>query len=89
MTKEKVNKIYDILVNVGGAIEHYRDSFVYAHTSKDECTEWRFMGKLGYGGKYRSDTNSVDCYLEDETKERLEIIDEINKQLKEINATSN
>lgn len=88
MTIEKANKVYDILVNMGGAAENYRDSFIYHHTDNIHgecntlCNEWRFCGKLGYGGKYRSDSNTVDCYLEDETEERLEIIEEINKQLK-------
>lgn len=90
MTEDRANKIYDILVNSGGAAEDMRDSFIYHHTdnkygeSNEVCTEWRFCGKLGYGGKYRSDYNTVDCYLEDETEEILKIIDEINKELHEI-----
>ena len=84
MTEERANKVYDILVELGGAVENMRDSFVYAHMSKDVCTEWRFQGKLGFGGKYRSEYNTVDCYREDETKKRLKIIDKINNKLKEI-----
>ena len=45
------------------------------------CDEWRFMGKLGFGGKYRSGTNRVDCYSEDETPERLDLIKQINIKL--------
>ena len=86
MTIDNANKIYDILVQLGGADEKMRDGFVYQHTDDEGnlCTEWRFMGRLGYGGKYRSKYNSVDCYQEDETKERLKIIDKINKELKKI-----
>ena len=64
MTEERANKVYDILVNIGGASEYMRDSFVYHHSdyTNGNCTEWRFMGKLGYGGKYRSNYNAVDCY---------------------------
>ena len=88
MTIEQANKIYNILVNLGGASEDMRDSFVYHHiddkTDKNHeiCTEWRFMGKLGYGGKYRSRYNTVDCYKEDETKTTLKLVNEINELLK-------
>lgn len=82
MTKEKANKVYDLLVSIGGAYEPHRDNFVYYHTeSKDGCDEWRFVGKLGFGGKYRSDYNRVDCYLEDETPERVKLMDELNREL--------
>lgn len=81
-TNELANKIYDVLVNLGGASEHERSGFIYHHVdSKDGCDEWRFQGKLGYGGKYRSRYNTVDCYQEDETKERLKLIKQINSLL--------
>ena len=85
MQKKKANSIYDLLVAIGGAVESERDSFVYHHCKEDECTEWRFQGKLGYGGKYRSQTNSVDCYIEDYTPERKKIINELNEALSKIN----
>jgi len=85
MNRDKANKVYDILVNLGSATENMRDSFIHSHIrEEDMCTEWRFMGKLGCGGKYRSERNTVDCYLEDETEDRLKIINEINKELKKI-----
>lgn len=85
MNQEKANKVYDILVSIGGAYEPYRDSFVYHHTkSKDKCSEWRFSGKLGFGGKYRSSYNRVDCYKEDETPERMKLIKELNSALAKI-----
>ena len=85
MTKEKANKVYDLLVSIGGAYEPERDSFIYHHTeSKDGCSEWRFSGKLGFGGKYRSGYNRVDCYREDETPERIKLMDEINGVLAKI-----
>lgn len=82
MTVETANKIYDVLVEFGGANETMRNSFIYHHSeSKDVCTEWRFSGKLGFGGKYHSQTNKVDCYREDETPERNQLITEINTLL--------
>lgn len=85
MTKQMANKIYDILVGLGGASpnESDRSNFIYHHVkSKDGCTEYRFGGKFGFGGKYRSLTNSVDCYSEDENPYRIELIDKINQELK-------
>lgn len=82
MNKEKLNKVYDLLVSIGGAYEPERDSFIYHHT--EGCSEWRFSGKLGFGGKYRSGYNRVDCYLEDETPERIKLMNELNSELVKI-----
>ena len=85
ITLEKANKIYDLLVDIGGACEPDRDSFIYHHTKSEYgCTEWRFSDKLGFGGKYRSGYNRVDCYREDETSNRIKIIDELNAALSQI-----
>ena len=85
MTPDKANKIYDVLVTLGGAAEIDRENFVYHHCEyKYNCTEWRFGGKLGFGGKYRCGNNRVDCYPEDETPQRKEIIEIINSKLSEI-----
>jgi hypothetical protein len=85
MNKNRANKIYDILVNLGGASERMKDSFIYHHCeSNDGCDEWRFGGKLGFGGKYRSRTNTVDCYLEDETISKKHLIKNINLELSKI-----
>jgi len=45
--------------------------FIVEFTSKEPCTEWRFQGSLGFGGKFRYPRMSVDCYPEDETPARL------------------
>jgi len=84
MTKTLANKIYDILVDIGGAPERDREYFLYHHTSNEPCGEWRFCGKLGFGGKFRSDSNRVDCYQEDMTPERMVIISEINNELSKL-----
>lgn len=81
MDKEIANKVYDVLVSIGGATESYRDSFIHHHTPPNSCDEWRFGGKLGFGGKYRSRYNTVDCYSEDETTERKNLIKKLNEAL--------
>jgi len=86
MSENKANKIYDLLVSVGGAKEEDRVDFIYQHcTHKDGCSEWRFCGKLGFGGKYRSKWNGVTYYPEDETPEKKEITNTLNEMLKKIN----
>ena len=85
MTKEFATKVYELLVSIGGADASDIDSFVYHHTEdKYGCTEWRFCGKLGFGGKYRSSRNTVDCYSEDETAERVELMELLNRELKKL-----
>lgn len=85
MNEIEANAVYDLLVRIGGANENERASFVYHHCqSKEGCTEWRFQGKLGYGGKYRSERNTVDCYTEDYTPENEKIINELNEALSKL-----
>lgn len=86
MTEDFANKVYDILIEFGGATESYRSSFIHAHC-KDEypCQEWRFQGHLGFGGKYRSERNKVDYYAEDQTDERDAIKNTVNTKLQAIN----
>ncbi len=50
------------------------------------CNEYRFCGALGFGGKFRNNGNQnntphVDCYREDETPARLEMIEAANAEL--------
>lgn len=80
-SKEWFDKVYSILVQFAGAREEDRDGFIYDHTNDFECREWRFCGKLGFGGKYRSGRNKVDCYPEDLTPERSAIIQQTNEEL--------
>jgi hypothetical protein len=76
------SKVFDLLVSIGGAHESLRADFVYHHARETPpCDEYRFQGNLGFGGKYRRRTNTVDCYLEDETPERLQIIKRLNEAL--------
>lgn len=92
LDNQTANEIYDILVSIAGAPEdHGRDDFVY-HQTNEVCSEYRFQGKLGFGGKFwrnmgiRGDGTwgerwYVTYYSEDETNARLEITERVNKAL--------
>lgn len=86
LTEEFANKVYDLLVNIGGAKESERIDFIYSHCIDTYgcCIEWRFQGKLGFGGKYKSTWNGVMCYSEDETTKRIKVIKELNEELKKL-----
>ncbi len=85
ISKDTANKIYDLLVQIGGAQESERGGFIVYHTNIwSYPEEWRFMGKLGFGGKYYININKVDCYLEDDTPETIEIKEKINQELSKI-----
>ena len=82
-------KVFDLLEKKGGMYinvkdrEYYRDDFIKSHLSnkKHPCSEWRFKGKFGFGGKYRSETNKIDYYIEDKTDELDLLRDKINHEL--------
>lgn len=76
MNEEKANLIYTILVENAGANESWRDDFVY-HMIKG-TKEYRFQGKLGFGGKLYSNPLRISCYSEDCNSEREQIIKEVN-----------
>lgn len=79
------NKVYDIMVAIAHADTGYRDAFIYNYVEdKFTSNEWRIQGTLGFGGKYRGDTNTVDCYAEDETPQRIETMKLINFELKKL-----
>jgi len=85
--KEKYEKIYDVLIELGGANPRDKEQFVqYLLYSKDESfTEFRFMGKFGFGGKfYGGDRNYINYYTEDNTPEREVLKDRINDIIEEI-----
>lgn len=86
-------KVWAILVERAGASAHPddRDSFINAFLDlKYPPTEWRFCGKLGFGGKFwRNERMSappfyVNCYSEDRTPERDQIIEDVNVLLKDL-----
>jgi len=82
MTESKANSIYDILVELGGASERDRSSFVFHHT-KGDCNEYRFQGKFGFGGKFWSRYLDVNYYSENQTDELDELQQTINDKIME------
>lgn len=87
-----LNEVWDILVAEAGASNDpdERDQFRYRHldANHDAPREWRFQGKLGFGGKVRvlpdEDAIRVDCYPEDQTPERKRIIGVTNNKLRDV-----
>jgi hypothetical protein len=76
------SEVYSILVEKAGALEEERTDFMFHHDrEKSPCEEWRFRGKLGFGGKYYSRSNTVSCYSEDLTPDRQKVIAETNEAL--------
>jgi hypothetical protein len=85
---------YTILVEECGAPETGRTLFlaVSGGLRRGAPGEYRFQGALGYGGKfhtrYQSPSDrlhaSVDCAQEDETPERLAMIEQANTRLAEL-----
>jgi len=82
LKEDFANKVYDLLVSIGGANENERKDFIYHHCLyKNGCQEWRFQGKLGFGGKYRSVRNGVSYYHETSTPEIIDISKELEEKL--------
>ena len=99
LTPEIAGKIYDILIEHASAPnrgEYDRSSFIHSQSSK-YVPEYRFMGALGFGGKFWRDsplfgntdtlaeTWYVDTYREDMTPEREKIIENTNAALAALN----
>jgi hypothetical protein len=83
LDKVFANKVYDILVEFGGAIEDERSDFIYHHCDYEYgCMEWRFRGVFGSGGKYRSERNGVSYYPESETPEMVVGKELVERKLK-------
>jgi hypothetical protein len=80
VTEDQANAVYDVLVEHAGASEEQRDEFVIMHVN-GRCDEYRFIGSLGFGGKFWRHDWRVSCYREDETPERVEAIRITNEAL--------
>jgi hypothetical protein len=78
---DAANAIFDLLVAECAASEHDRDLFLAAH--REGCREYRFMGSLGFGGKFWNYDRRwyVNCYPEDMRPERTETIGRANELL--------
>ncbi len=77
----------EVLVPTCAASNHpdERASFVLAYLDPEHpATEFRFQGRLGFGGKFWLDdrlVGRVTCYREDETPENLAMIRQALAQL--------
>lgn len=88
ISHDQALRAYDILVEHAGARddEGERQAFAQhvAHVERP-CQEYRFQGKLGFGGKFwnddRRETPFVNCYSENATPERTSIILKTNAAL--------
>jgi hypothetical protein len=95
LSEADASAIWQVLVDHAGVSNdpYDRASFVCSQ-AETVVQEWRFMGALGSGGKFRrnrvwiGDTRTeswtVDCYPEDETPQRLAVIDKTNEALAEL-----
>lgn len=87
----QADAILQILRDECGYNPFERDGFVRSIVTEGKsaqsiCDEYRFMGALGFGGKFRNNGNNnntpyVDCYREDETSARTDMIERANKRL--------
>jgi hypothetical protein len=87
MTPETATKIYDILIEECGEVDcGWTRSDFLSVLANENFREYRFQGDLGFGGKLYRDHRKlwVNCYREDETPERLEMIRRANERLAEI-----
>lgn len=82
LTAKIANQIWDVLVSTCGATERGRYDFVM-YSMFNDLTEYRFIGNLGFGGKFYNNFR-VDCYPEDDTPEREQAIIVANKLLKDL-----
>lgn len=87
VTREQANEIWDILLRYG-AEQSERRSFVAYFVTKLDHHEYRFCGVFGGGGKIRLGTVHnpyfVTYYSESETKEREELLQRVNSELKNL-----
>ncbi len=87
LTVEQASAVFDVLVEAAGASEWQRDEFVFTQTH-GRCDEFRFIGNLGFGGKFWRSNNRwyVTAYPEDIAAQpgRQVVIDAANSRLVEL-----
>ncbi len=95
LSESEAAAIWQVLVDHAGASDdpYDRANFIHSH-AESFVQEWRFIGTLGLGGKFRRTRGwqepdgrgrwYVDCYREDETPERLAVIEATNEALAEL-----
>lgn len=93
MDQTTAQQVYDLLIEHCGAHPDDKGQFVQAHV-RSHVEEFRFMGDLGFGGKFWRDPDPqhgerwrVTCYREDETPERVKAIEDTNGALSLLQTT--
>ncbi len=85
MRKTKAAAVYGVLVTDLGAPLEALGDFVNYFSLEKGCQggEWRFQGKLGFGGKFylELDGMRVDCYPEDKHSNIKLLITRTNHRL--------
>jgi hypothetical protein len=83
MSTDLASRVYQVLVQHCGAPadEASAASFIHYFTKPNPGSEYRFVGSLGFGGKFRFPRFTVDCYPEHETAARLAAIRVANEHL--------
>jgi hypothetical protein len=94
MDQQTAYRIWDILVEECGAkppegAYSEREEFALYMATEDRWKEFRFMGKLGFGGKLKSFPSGVyvDCYPEHLNEERSLMIERANTRIGELLAS--
>ena len=87
-TEGIANLVWDALIRQGVFREDHPDwrtHFVWAFQN-DAMREYRLGGWMSMGCKFRGQTWSVDIYREDETPEKLAVLDAVNADLAKLKA---
>lgn len=83
LTEQQAIDVWDILVDECEAPAASKEFICAASESHRPYLEYRFIGKLGFGGKiYLEEPPRVSCYPEDSTPGRDRMIEAANKKLK-------
>lgn len=83
------DQVWEILARTCGA-KSMKEDFLFhvgAALQADGGLEYRFCGELGFGGKLYLEERyapRVSCYKEDDTPERLKMLDVANKELEKL-----
>jgi hypothetical protein len=90
LTEAQATAVYNILVKFAGEREdeYSRERFIDAQVAYFQ-PEYRFMGALDFGGKFRRSARDrwfVDCYSEHLTPARRKIIAVTNAELEKLQA---
>lgn len=84
MTRAQSDAVYDILVADCGAIDDdtpFGGRSAFAAAQAQGCSEYRFCGVFGFGGKFWLQDFAVNYYPENATPKLDQICDAVNAKL--------